>query len=688
VIFTIARHDLRRLFATPLPWILFAVTGLILGLSFTSTLSDLASRPELARELGITAQFIAGLYGIAAIWFMLAIPLLTMRFLSEESRSGTLQLLKSSGASGPEIVLGKYLAVLAALLPFNLLCVIMPAGLGLGTQLDWGILATAFVYLFLLMAVYSAIGLACSSLMRQPATTAALGVGACLLLWLLYWPGSQDIPGAAVLRFLSPAEHLQQAFRGLANSQGLSDFLLIILISLTIASLRIALMGSTRPDILHRLRRSSTQLALLAITTSYVILITFASAHWQHDFSRSGINQLDSQSVNLLSRFTQPPRLVAYVAPDPDLRDRIRRLVERYQRYSPKLTLDFLHPDAGATELRRLGVQSPWALVVYYQGRTEACTTLSEACLSSAMLRVLSPQLRWYAFLSGHGELSLTDDTPAGMSILAGQLRQRGYRYSSLSLSDAGFIPQNTDCLVIASPRQAMLPGERALIQDYLDKGGNLLWLTDPSAADEPQGLAEALDVNLLPGTILNPDYRLLGLADPTLLPITNYARNPLLRDLSGYTLLARVRPLHSMRAHRWRSLDLLRTTARTWDERGPLAGEVRFNPELGDLAGPFTVALTLQRSMGGHEQRVIITGDSDFLSNRFIERGDNMSVALAMLRWLGGIDMSLDIPASTHPDASLSLSAQQTLGLMIGFILLAPLVAGLGLLRIWLRRR
>lgn len=688
MIFTIARHDLQRLFATPLPWVLFAVTGLILGLSFVSTLSDLASRPELARELGITAQFIAGLYGIAAIWFMLAIPLLTMRFLSEEARSGTLLLLKSSGASGAEIVLGKYLAVLVALLPFNLLCVIMPAGLYLGTRLDWGILATAFVYLSLLMAVYSAIGLACSSLMRQPATTATLGVGLCLLLWLVYWPGSQDIPGAAVLRFLSPAEHLQQAFRGLANSQGLSDFLLIISISLTIAMLRIALMGSTRSHLLRRLRPSSTRLVLLVMAVSYVILISLATAHWQHDFSRSGINQLDSQSRNLLSRFTQPPRLVAYVAPDPDLRDRIRGLVERYQRYSPGLTLDFLHPDAGAAELRGLGVKSPWALTVHYQGRTEACTTLSEACLSSAMLRVLSPQLRWYAFLSGHGELGLTDATPAGLSILASQLRQRGYRYSSLSLSDAGFIPQNTDCLVIASPRQAMLPGERALIQDYLDKGGNLLWLTDPSTADEPQGLAAILDVNLLPGTILNPDYRLLGLADPTLLPITDYAQNPLLQDLSGHTLLARVRPLHIMRTNRWRSLDLLRTTARTWDERGALAGEVRYNPEFGDLAGPLTVALTLQRSMGDREQRVIITGDSDFLSNRFIERGDNMSVALAMLRWLGGVDMSLDIPTSSHPDASLNLSAQQMLGLTLSFILLAPITAGLGLLRIWRRRR
>jgi ABC-2 type transport system permease protein len=91
---------------------------------------------------------------------------------------------------------------------------------------------------------------------------------------------------------------------------------------------------------------------------------------------------------------------------------------------------------------------------------------------------------------------------------------------------------------------------------------------------------------------------------------------------------------------------------------------------------------------MGNREQRVIITGDSDFLSNRFIERGDNMSVALAMLRWLGGVDMSLDIPSSSPPDTSLSLSAQQTLSLTIIFIFLAPITAGLGLFRIWRRRR
>jgi len=117
MIITIAARELRSLFLSPLAWSVLAVVQFILAYLFLSQIDTfLVWQPRLAAiegAPGISDIVIAPLFADAAIVLLLVTPLLTMRVLSEERRNRTLSLLFSAPVSMTEIILGKYLGVLA-----------------------------------------------------------------------------------------------------------------------------------------------------------------------------------------------------------------------------------------------------------------------------------------------------------------------------------------------------------------------------------------------------------------------------------------------------------------------------------------------------------------------------------------------------------------------------------------------
>ena len=114
---TIAARELRSLFLSPLAWAVLAVVQFILAYIFLSQVDNyLVWQPQLAGIEGVGGVadlIIAPVFSDAAFVLLLVAPLLTMRVLSEERRNRTLTLLFSAPVSMTEIVIGKYLGVLA-----------------------------------------------------------------------------------------------------------------------------------------------------------------------------------------------------------------------------------------------------------------------------------------------------------------------------------------------------------------------------------------------------------------------------------------------------------------------------------------------------------------------------------------------------------------------------------------------
>jgi ABC-2 type transport system permease protein len=224
---TIARNEARRIFVSPLAWAVLAVVQLILGFVFINLLIDYARNAEMGDQFTGVADYMGGaLYGFATIILLLVMPLMTMRLLSEERKSGSLTLLLSSPASLIEIVLGKFLGLVAFMLALLTLLAAMPLSLWPGTPLDVGRIGAGLLGLFLMMLAFGAAGLFVSSLTKEPTIAAVGGFGLLLLVWLTQILAYQEIPFAEVFGYLSLIGHYENLRRGIFNTGDVVYYLL------------------------------------------------------------------------------------------------------------------------------------------------------------------------------------------------------------------------------------------------------------------------------------------------------------------------------------------------------------------------------------------------------------------------------------------------------------------------------
>ena len=232
MILTIAKREFRSMFLSPLAWVILAVIQLILAWSFFKSIdvffeiqSDLTT---LKNAPGVTDLIASPLFEVASIILLMLTPLLTMRLISEEKRSGTMSLLLSAPLSISEIVLGKYLGLLFFIMIIVLLIVLMPASLAMGTQLDYAKMLCGAFGLFIMLAAFSSAGLYMSSLTENPMIAAISTFGFLLLLWMINVNSASPGDGANLLSYLSLHTHFSAMMRGILNTRDIAYFILFI----------------------------------------------------------------------------------------------------------------------------------------------------------------------------------------------------------------------------------------------------------------------------------------------------------------------------------------------------------------------------------------------------------------------------------------------------------------------------
>ena len=242
MILTIARHELRRMFLSPLAWTILAVVQLILAFMFLGHLEYFHQVQSqilgMDNPPGLTELVVAPLFGNAAIVLLLVVPLISMRLVSEERRNKTLSLLYSAPISMTEIVLGKYLGLVAFLYVQLALIALMPLALLFGSSLDFGVFAAGLLGLMLLLASFASVGLFMSTLTQHQAVAAVASFGMLLLFWILDWAGEGQM-GGSVLSQLSLLNHYEPFLKGVFDTTDLVYQLLFAATFLTFAVRRL-----------------------------------------------------------------------------------------------------------------------------------------------------------------------------------------------------------------------------------------------------------------------------------------------------------------------------------------------------------------------------------------------------------------------------------------------------------------
>ncbi len=447
----------------------------------------------------------------------------------------------------------------------------------------------------------------------------------------------------------------------------------------------------------RQIRLQNILFVLLFFTVIGLLAWLSDNYRYQADWTANSRNTLSEASITVLEQMEGEIKVSAFAMDASPLRKPIEDLIGRYQRYKQDLQLSFVNPDTEPDLVRELSITVDGELLVEYQGRSEQVTQLTEGAITNALQRVSRTAERWLVFVEGHGERSAFGKANHDLQVWAQQLEAKGFRLQGLNLATSAIVPDNTSVLVIAGPQVNYLPGEVRLIEDYIARGGNVLWLADPGQLYGLESLAELLGVSFEPGVIVDPTTQMFSINDPTFAIVGDYSFHPVVEGFDMLTIFPYAAGVVVEPQADWQGDSFLLTTAQSWSETGVLAGEISFD-EFEDVMGPMSLAAAVSRDLDSDaaaeeqaqpkQQRIIIVGDGDFISNAYLGNGGNLDLGMNMINWLSSDDQLIAVPAKTAVDSSLNLSRSQSMVIGFGFLLVLPAVLLLSGLTIWLKRR
>jgi ABC-2 type transport system permease protein len=221
----VAEREVKSYFVSPVGWVVTAVFICIWGFLFWAIL------------VGGREASLRGLLSNFSVTFLFAAPLLTMRLIAEEARTGTLELLMTQPLREVEIVVGKYLGAVLFLLFMIALTLYFPAMLERFGNPDEGPMISGYIGVILQGMAFLAIGLLASALTQNQIVAVAVSFVTLLSLWLadLLTRGLGG-PAAAVAQYISITKRFEDMPRGLLDTKDIVFFLSVVLACLFVST--------------------------------------------------------------------------------------------------------------------------------------------------------------------------------------------------------------------------------------------------------------------------------------------------------------------------------------------------------------------------------------------------------------------------------------------------------------------
>ena len=151
---------------------------------------------------------------------LLMLPMLTMKLLADEKKSGTMELLLTYPVRDSEVVLGKFFACLTVFTVMLLSTVTYPALLIYLGDPEILPMITGYIGLFLMGGAFISLGIFTSSITENQIIAASLSVGILFLFWMMSYSimfVSPDI--GQVISYLAINEHLESLAKGVVDTE-------------------------------------------------------------------------------------------------------------------------------------------------------------------------------------------------------------------------------------------------------------------------------------------------------------------------------------------------------------------------------------------------------------------------------------------------------------------------------------
>lgn len=255
------------------------------------------------------------------------------------------------------------------------------------------------------------------------------------------------------------------------------------------------------------IRDTVLTLALVLILIAVFLLINLVFINLDLtpiDFTAEKLYTLSDESKEQVANIEQNVTLYFFGY---DEEDTAVTLAKQYNDTNDKITIQLINtserPDLAAqygvsTNSQLVAVQSSQRYKIIdasemytFDSSTYQTIDITEQKLTNAILDVTIAQKPQIYFLTGHGEYGIDSSLP--MEQLKVYIENDVNDVNSLDLLTSD-MPETCDVLVIANPTSDFTDLETEKIQNYINNGGNIMWLQDPYAFNTNQG--ELTNVN------------------------------------------------------------------------------------------------------------------------------------------------------------------------------------------------
>lgn len=698
----------------------------------------------------------AGIFGIMLGYLYLYIPLITMGLMSRELGSGSIKLLYSSPVSNTQIILGKFLSMMiyGLVLIGILFCYVLFAAFTV-KSFDFPLILTGLLGIYLLICAYAAVGLFMSSLTSYQVVAAMLTLAMLTILNYIkgWWQGIDIVRD--ITWWLALSGRSETFLNGLICSEDFIYFLVVISLFLMFAIIKLkavrqksswtvtwgkyigvfmiaVVVGyvSSRPKMRFYFDVTETKMNTLTENSQEIVskmkggltITTYVNLLDQH--FRAGLPEERNRDLSRFKRYTRfkPEIELKYVyyydrANNKSLDDRYPTLSdrERMVKIANNYDLDsnmFMSPE----EIRKLidlsGENNRFVRLVERESGEKTFLRIfddavlfpTEAEITAAFKRLVM-DLPTVGFLQGHGVRDCTKEGDRDYNLFAWAKTYRyalinsGFDIVEVSLSEE--LPEKLDILVIADMKTPLSGEEMARLNAYVERGGNLLIVGEPRRQDVMNPIIKQFGVQLMPGQLVRPTEHFTP--DLVLARATEGASEMsyLFNSLSyanGVIAMPGCSALEYVDNKGYKVIPLFESdTINGWNELQTvnfIDDTVRLDPELGEVERSYVTALALSRQVGGKEQKIVVLGDADCLSNIELSRGRanvkaaNYILISGIFYWLSDEEVPIDVRRPEMPDDAVFIGEMAMGVFKVIFRWILPI--GLLFLTIfmWVRRR
>lgn len=220
----VVQRELRAYFVSPLAWVILTFFLFGQGLVFVTIVGYLNDPRQVAGATPFDYFFNSFFFWLTLLFIT---PVITMRLIAEERRSGTLESLMTAPITEFQVVFGKYLAACTFYAFLWLPTALYPLMLSRHSTIDWGPIAAGYLGVFCVGCMFLAIGLFGSSFTKNQIVAAVSTFFILIALFLVPWLGSLLSNQVLVdaLGYINLIDHVEEFGKGIVDSRRLVYYL-------------------------------------------------------------------------------------------------------------------------------------------------------------------------------------------------------------------------------------------------------------------------------------------------------------------------------------------------------------------------------------------------------------------------------------------------------------------------------